>query len=298
MTKVFIFIDALGWRQVEKYGFLNDILPHRRPIEMQFGYSCTAIPTILSGKRPAEHGHLAFFDWAPEASPFRAMRFVAPLLKPDALWRRGRVRNVLSRLVKRLYGFTGYFQLYAVPLSHLPRLDYCEKRDMFVPGGLAPVANLADAWAGQGLRHLISNWRNSEDANFAEAIDAIRAGGLDRAFVYAAAFDALQHDNVGRDDVLEPAVRRYERLVRALHGALVESGRDFELTVFSDHGMTPLAGTDDIPARLAAAGLVWGRDYAAAIDSTMARFWWLGPGAPAAVQTALATAPGRWLDEA
>jgi len=64
-VKVFVFVDALGWEQVEKYDFLKDLLPHRRKIEMQFGYSCTAIPTILTGKRPDEHGHLAFYDWAP-----------------------------------------------------------------------------------------------------------------------------------------------------------------------------------------------------------------------------------------
>ena len=138
-VKVFVFVDALGWAQVERYGFLRDLLPHRREIEMQFGYSCTAIPTILTGKRPDEHGHLAFYDWAPERSPFKAMKWLAPLLRPRSFWRRGRVRNLLSRLVKRLYGFTGYFQLYGVPVERLPKLDYCEKKDLFVPGGLSPV---------------------------------------------------------------------------------------------------------------------------------------------------------------
>ena len=39
IVKVFVFVDALGWEQVERYGFLRDLLPHRRKIEMQFGYS-------------------------------------------------------------------------------------------------------------------------------------------------------------------------------------------------------------------------------------------------------------------
>ena len=138
-VKAFVFIDALGWKQVEKYGFLSDILPNRRSIEMQFGYSCTAIPTILTGERPAVHGHLAFYDYAPAKSPFKAMRWLAPFLRPKGFWRRGRVRNVLSKLVKRFYGFTGYFQLYGVPIERLPKLDYCEKTDLFVKGGLAPV---------------------------------------------------------------------------------------------------------------------------------------------------------------
>ena len=95
MVKVFVFVDALGWEQVEKYDFLRDLLPYRRKIEMQFGYSCTAIPTILTGKRPDEHGHLAFYDYAPAQSPFKAMRFLAPFLQPPGFWRRGRVRHLL-----------------------------------------------------------------------------------------------------------------------------------------------------------------------------------------------------------
>ena len=297
LVKVFVFVDALGWEQVEKYDFLRDILPNRRKIEMQFGYSCTAIPTILSGKRPSEHGHLAFYDYAPAKSPFRMMRYLAPLLRPRSFWRRGRVRHQLSKLIKRLYGFTGYFQLYGVPVERLPKLDYCEKTDLFVPGGLGSVKNLADVWGEQGLKYHISNWRLPEGENFRIAADLFRKGAVDRAFVYSAAFDALQHDNVGRDDVLRPKVEKYAESIRALHAALVEGGRPFELTVFSDHGMTPLRGTADVPAALEGTGLKWGEDYASAIDSTMARFWWLKPGADGKVKAALAGLPGRWLSE-
>jgi hypothetical protein len=296
-VKVFVFIDALGWKQVEKYSFLEDLLPHRRKIEMQFGYSCTAIPTILSGKRPDEHGHLAFYDWAPDRSPFKAMKWLAPFLRPRSFWRRGRVRGQLSKLVKKFYGFTGYFQLYGVPVERLPKLDYCEKTDLFVPGGLRPVKNLADVWSERKLGYHISNWRLPESENFRIARDLFRNGAVERAFVYSAAFDALQHDNVGRDEVLRPKVEQYADTIRSLHAALVEGRRPFELTVFSDHGMTPLRGTADVPSALAKAGLVWGSDYASAIDSTMARFWWLKPEAEGKVKAAMDGMPGRWLGE-
>ena len=296
-VRVFVFIDALGWKQVEKYDFLKDLFPNRRAIEMQFGYSCTAIPTILTGVQPSVHGHLAFYDYAPSKSPFSKMRFLAPFLRPKSFWRRGRVRNQLSKLIKRLYGFTGYFQLYGVPVERLPKLDYCEKTDLFVKGGLAPVKNLADVWSEQGHRYLISNWRLPESENFRIAAEAFRKGEVDRAFVYSAAFDALQHDNVGRDDVLRPKVDAYAETVRGLYRALVEGGRPFELTVFSDHGMTPLRGTVDAPSALAKTGLVWGEDYASAIDSTMARFWWLKDGAEEKVRGAFKSFPGHWLTE-
>ena len=297
LVKVFVFVDALGWEQTERYGFLRDLLPNRRKIEMQFGYSCTAIPTILTGERPSSHGHLAFYDYAPEKSPFKAMRWLAPFLRPRSFWNRGRVRHQLSKLIKKFYGFTGYFQLYGVPVDRLPKLDYCEKKDLFVPNGLAPVRNLADVWGSHGLKYHISNWRLPESENFRIARELFAKGEVDRAFVYSAAFDALQHDNVGRDDVLRPKVEKYAETIRSLHAALVEGGRPFELTVFSDHGMTPLRGTVDAPAALAKTGLAWGEDYMSAIDSTMARFWWLKPGAKEKVREAFAKFPGHWLDE-
>jgi len=296
-VKAFVFVDALGWKQAERYGFLRDLLPHRRSIEMQFGYSCTAIPTILTGKRPDEHGHLAFYDWAPEKSPFKGLGWLARLLRPKSFWNRGRVRNWLSKAVRKWCGFTGYFQLYGVPLERLDKLDYCEKRDLFAPGGLAPVPNLADAWTAAGFKWHVSDWRKSEEENFRVAAELFRKGAVDRAFVYSAAFDALQHDHVGDDGALEPAVARYAASVRGLADALREGGRPFELTVISDHGMTPLKETRDVPAALEATGMAWGKDYASAIDSTMARFWWLAPGAEEKARAALADFPGRWVGE-
>ena len=97
--KIFLFIDALGWDIVGKTGFLQDLLPHRREVSMQFGYSCSAIPTILSGKRPDEHGHLGLFAYAPEKSPFKKLAAFMRLLRPKSFWSRGRVRGWLSRLV-------------------------------------------------------------------------------------------------------------------------------------------------------------------------------------------------------
>ena len=296
-VKVFVFVDALGWKQACKYDFLHDLLPNRRKIEMQFGYSCTAIPTILTGVRPSVHGHLAFYNWAPEHSPFSAMRFISRLFWPKSFWRRGRVRNVLSRLIKKLYGFTGYFQLYGIPLERLPMLDYCEKKDLFKKDGLAPVKNLADVWSEQGMRFHISDWRKPEAENFRIATDLLAKGELDRAFVYSADFDALQHDNVGKDEKLLPKVKQYEQRIRKLHEALTSAGRPFQLTIISDHGMTPLKDTIDAPAAIDKTGLVWGMDYASAIDSTMARFWWLKKEAKVKIQDAFKDFPGHWLSE-
>ena len=173
-TELFVFIDALGWRTVSRTGFLADLLPERRPLGMQFGYSCTAIPTLLSGRRPSEHGHLGLFVYDPAHSPFRWLSRLAPLFRPRSLWNRGRVRHWLSRLVRLVYGYTGYFQLYRMPLEKLGFMDYGEKRDLFAAHGLAPFDNLHDVLARTTLPWHISNWRHGDQASPAAAEAAPR----------------------------------------------------------------------------------------------------------------------------
>ena len=144
MIEIFLFIDALGWKIVNDHDFLADLLPYRKKIDMQFGYSSSAIPTILSGKTPAVHGHLGLFRFAPDASPFKLISRLSWLFKPASFWNRGRVRHHLSKLLKKVYGFTGYFQLYRMPLWKLGYMDYCEKHDLFIADGMEKIANLHD----------------------------------------------------------------------------------------------------------------------------------------------------------
>ena len=58
---IYLFMDAMGWEIVQNYHFLESELPFRYPVQMQFGYSSTAIPTILTGKYPREHNHFSFY---------------------------------------------------------------------------------------------------------------------------------------------------------------------------------------------------------------------------------------------
>ncbi|MBQ4481104.1 MAG: alkaline phosphatase family protein [Victivallales bacterium] len=297
---VFWFIDALGWEVVQQTDFLKDLLPFRQRVGMQFGYSSSAIPTILSGQVPAVHGHLGLFRYAPEDSPFRMFRALGPFLRPSCLWNRGRARNLLSRLLGRLYGFTGYFQLYQVPFTKLAYMDYCEKRNLFVPGGMGTVENLADLLVRSGIRYHISDWRLGDHRNLAAARAAV-AKGADFLFIYTAELDAILHNTPSPQD---PAVQEKLEWYRAEAVELLNTcraqGLEMRLTVFSDHGMSPLASTVDLKAAVESTGLVFGEDYGACYDSTMLRVNFLKSGSEAAIKAALKPFEenGRWLSEA
>ena len=298
-TEIFLFIDALGWELVSRTDFLKDVLPYRRPAEMQFGYSCSAIPTILSGKTPAEHGHLSLFRFAPAESPFRRLGRLAPFLKPASFWNRGRVRGWLSKLIKRLYGFTGYFQLYQMPLAKLPMMDYCEKNDLFAAHGLGGIENLRDMLAKSGRIFHISDWHLGDRRNFEAARKAL-ADGADFLFIYTAELDALLHQYpVLLADPIRAKVNWYREEVLGLLETCRQLGRTPRLTLFSDHGMTPLTHAIDLKGAVEGTGLVFGRDYGACYDSTLFRVTFLKPEAEAVIRKAVKPFEdsGHWLTE-
>ena len=297
--EIFLFVDALGWELVSQTDFLKDILPNRRPAEMQFGYSCSAIPTILSGKTPAEHGHLSFFRFAPADSPFRRLGRLAPLLKPSSFWNRGRVRGWLSKFIKKFYGFTGYFQLYQMPIAKLPMMDYCEKQDLFAQKGLGDIENLHDMLEGSGRRYHISDWHIGDRRNFEAARQAI-ADGADFLFIYTAELDALLHQYpVLVAEPIREKLAWYRQEIVALLDDCKRLGRTPRLTLFSDHGMTPLTHPIDLKAAVEGTGLVFGQDYGACYDSTLLRVTFLKPGAEEAIRKAVRPfeSNGHWLTE-
>jgi hypothetical protein len=295
--ELFIFIDALGWQLAQEHRFLEDLLPHRQKVTMQFGYSCTALPTILSGKKPVEHGHLSFFYYDPAKSPFKLFRILKHVLKPASLWNRGRVRHQLSKLFRAIYGYTGYFQLYAVPFDRLPYFNYCEKKNIFGPEGLAPVPNLFDLLLRSGLQFHITDWRLPEAQNFALAGDAAARRDMNVIFLYTASLDSLLHQHVGDPEVIQQKLDYFEVNIRKLVQVARSHHQQCRVTVLSDHGMTPLRGVFDAKAQIEETQLVFGQDYSACYDATMARFWFHRPGAEEPIRKAMAKAPGHWLSE-
>ena len=294
--EIFLFIDALGWKIVNDHQFLTDILPYRKKVDMQFGYSSSAIPSILSGKTPAEHGHLGLFRFAPEVSPFKKLSRLAWLFKPASFWNRGRVRHHLSKLIKKLYGFTGYFQLYRMPLWKLKFMDYCEKRDLFIAGGMENIANLHDTLTSMNVDFHISDWHLSDDENYLAAEEAIE-NGKNFLFVYTAGFDGVLHDNIKNESVIKAKLDEMKIKILCLYQKALDNAQNVHFTIISDHGMTPLTGTVDVMGKIAQSGLVFGKDYGACYDSTMARFYYLNEKAENVITGIMKDCPGHFLSE-
>src|SRR5262249_56163159 len=81
---IYVLVDALGWEIIRDRPFLDDLLEERRWLQTILGYSSGAIPTILSGRLPSQHGHWNLFYRSPATSPFRWPRPL-PRLPPPLL---------------------------------------------------------------------------------------------------------------------------------------------------------------------------------------------------------------------
>lgn len=290
-----MFIDALGWEIVKDRDFLRSLLPHRYRVQMQFGYSSTAIPTILTGEKPTVHKHLSFYYYAPEKSPFKFFKKLPLGRLPRAVTNRWRVRHLFSKAISRYFGYTGYFELYAMPFDRLPYFDYIEKTDLFVPGGLTPVRNIADELVERRIPYHISNWRLSESENIEALIRDVRKSRIRFAFLYTAALDGLLHKVTRESPEVDRKLSWYSFHIHRLVAELERHYDEVYLAVFSDHGMTTLAGVVDVQSTVERLGFRFGQDYAAVYDSTMGRFWFHSPQAKNVIMESLEDIPHSHL---
>lgn len=269
---IFVFADALGWAIASRRNFAADLLPVRNRCETLLGYSSTCDPTILTGAIPSEHGHFSFFIKAREPSPFKAL---APLgVLPETLAGHHRIRNKVSKFIARRQGYTGYFQLYSVPFSKLPHLDYSEKKDIYEPGGIAGgQTTIFEHWQRSGKPWVRSDWRQADPVNIAHARREIEKGDVELLYLFTARLDAVMHKYGVNHPAVDAAFDEFQNNLKSLADLASRHYREVRLHLFSDHGMADVHVCSDLLHRWNKLGLKYGRDYIAVWDSTMARFW-------------------------
>ena len=175
-------------------------------------------------------------------------------------------------------------------------MDYCEKRDLFIAGGMENIANLHDTLTSMNVDFHISDWHLSDDENYLAAEDAIE-NGKNFLFVYTAGFDGILHDNIKNESVIKAKLDEMKIKILCLYQKAQDVAQNVHFTIISDHGMTPLSGTVDVMGKIAQSGLVFGKDYGACYDSTMARFYYLNEKAENVITGIMKDFPGHFLSE-
>lgn len=296
LLPLFVFIDACGWEIIKADPFVLDLAPNRKKLGSVFGYSSACVPSILSGRWPAEHRNWSYFVYDPEHSPFGFLRPLHWL--PRQLTSRRFFRRRLSSFLKARLNFQGYFDLYNLPFEHISLFDFSEKRSPLQPGGMNSGSNIFDYLVARSIPYHVSAPQKPEQANLAALLQDIRSECIDFAFLYWPGLDGLLH-RVGNDSPeIAPKLRSYEQWIQTLWSVAQDHYEEIRLYVFSDHGMANCDVLLDLKRSIDSLALHMPKDYAVVYDSTMARFWFFNENARRLVTNCLKRIPqGRVIED-
>ncbi|MGA9725387.1 MAG: alkaline phosphatase family protein [Candidatus Binatus sp.] len=295
-ASIFVLVDALGWEWIKEHPFLKEVAPYRRPLDSVLGFSTAAIPSILTGRFPEEHGRLSLFHRANGHSPFEKLKLICAM--PPAMVENRYARFAVKTMARRINHLHGYFQLYGIPLSYLPKLDVCEKRNIYAPGGIPGSTSIFDLLHEDGKSYKTYCYHDGTDDQLLASIEAdMRAGAAKFYFLYLAGLDYFLHLHADDREAAAGMLEKYSTALARIHEIAVKTYGAADIHVFGDHGMAPTEVTIDIQARLAPLPIKASRDYLCLLDSTMARFWFFTARARELVTNALKNVDGgRWLD--
>ncbi len=270
---LFVFIDGFGWQVYNKHGFNHKAIDTRKKLKTTFGFSSGADPSILTGRYPDEHTHWSSFYYDPKNSPFKFCKYLSFL--PKRIFDRFRPRHYLSRLMKMINGYTGYFEIYSVPFAHLPYFDYLEKHDYFVPNGILKTDTIFDWCVANNIPYHCSNWRKSETYNINALKEQIDEGEIEFSYLYLPTLDGVMHTYGTEHEKTVEKLKWLEKQIEEVYEYANDKYDEVSLHIFSDHGMCDTKGSVDLISVIEKSELTYGEDYVAMYDSTMARFWFL-----------------------
>jgi predicted AlkP superfamily pyrophosphatase or phosphodiesterase len=184
-----------------------------------------------------------------------------------------------------------------MPFKYIDYFNYCEQNDIFAAGGLNRGKNITDYLEEASIPYHISNWRDDENTNLDNLRTEIKQAKIRFAFLYMASMDGLLHQVGKEHQSVDQKLAWYEEQLKELIKEAYNYYDEVRLFVCSDHGMATVDKTLNLMPVIESLGWEYGKDYVAAYDSTMARFWFSNATAKASILSALSTVPeGRVLN--
>lgn len=269
--RLFVLIDALGWELLKEHEFLSDILSHRQPLRTVLGFSSGAIPTILTGVLPASTGHWNLFYYDPQASPFRWLKWFHFL--PDFVLEHRITQKIVKELGRHVLGMGPMFECFVSPRL-LPWFNWIEKRNIYDRGGISGAPSIFDHLAEENVPYRVYSYHHQNDHEILEqAAQDIESQAANFYFIYLCEIDAVLHNHIQDKSKLAERLDLYAGRLRSVFRAAQRIDPSASMTLFSDHGMTPVTDHFDLVGEIEGLGFSMPDDYLAVYDSTMARFW-------------------------
>ena len=282
------FVDAFGADQLEAFSGRLEGMPHRRAIEGVVGYTCGALPTLLTGSSAAEHGRMCLFNRAAaDSGPLAGLELLG--LLPRVVHERQRVRRLVAQAASRLHGWSGYLELGRIPPEVFRWIDVPEQEDLFTARRIGEASTFLEDARQAGLAVYTAPWQLAEEDRWRHVEEHLRWHTPDLTMLYSPIVDGALHRGGLR--ALDDARlgRPFER-IRQVRELLASRGRDVTTIVVGDHGMADVHAVID-PGDVAKQGVP------VFIDSTMIRAFSDDAGlARVRAHGERQGWPGRWLE--
>jgi len=263
-----VFIDAFGPSQLDRFAEFFDYLPFKKTLHGILGYSSGALPTVLTGAAPEEHGRMCLFSERShsETSILRPLKWMG--LLPKFVHERSKVRRVAEKFIKKHAKLEGYVALHKVPPELFEWLDMPERDDMFQAEDIGGQRTfLSDARAA-GLNVYSAPWQLPEKERWQHSFDALSSNQPDLAFLYATALDGIMHNEGPNGSVALGAAEAIAKNINRARELMSDHGENLTTLVVGDHGMSEIKTYID-PRKL----LTRVKNMRLFVDSTMIRAW-------------------------
>jgi predicted AlkP superfamily pyrophosphatase or phosphodiesterase len=297
-ANIFVLIDALGWEWIKNTSFLREVAPYRARLESVLGYSTAAIPSILTGQYPQEHGRVALFRRAIGKSPFRPVEWICKL--PPSLVENSYTRYAVKEFTRRINHFGGWFHLLGVPLRLLPMLDVSEKLNIYEPRGIPEVPSIFDLLKDRNVDYGVYTYHDGPNDELIARIGRdLRISEKSFFLLYLDGLDGFLHQHADKAGAVAERLKFYSDALTSVYEVAERNYGTVRMHVFGDHGMAPTNAVIDVHTRLARLNLEVPDDYFCLLDSTMARFTFFNDKARERIMSQVFSPAdgGHWLED-
>jgi hypothetical protein len=266
-----VLVDALGWKVLEGQPFLNDLLTFRQPLKTVLGFSSGAIPSLLTGQSPSQHGHWNLFYCDPANSPFAWLRGLRHF--PERLVNHRVSQKLIKEAGRHIFHMGPQFECYVKPML-MPFFNWVERRCIYEPGGICGAPSIFDRLVDCGIPYRVYSYHHWNDQEILELAQSdLERSDAEFFFVYLCELDAELHAFWAQPERLRSMLAAYETKLRRLCETALRLDPNASIAIFSDHGMAPVTRRHDLMKEIDALGWRMPDDYLVVYDSTMARFW-------------------------
>ncbi|QSH40109.1 hypothetical protein P0136_01395 [Lentisphaerota bacterium ZTH] len=251
---VFIYFTGPGWELFNQYNFMYEVCTERQAVVSQLGGSDAALSSALTGKTPVSHGQ--FSSWYFKRS--------------------NNFKDISRKLLLLLAGLpSGYFGKVKTPLRGLRHL--CPERGVgseLKPHHFHPLKSIIDIIHENRIPHYIAKIHPGQfDQTFSSLRQRMKRRSVHFAFIQVDELDPLLHLSPYDERSIVQRLKMFERELKAVYRTGCQAYNDFNLSLFSGHGITIAPDRIDVRRKIDCLNLDFGHDYHAAYDPTMARFW-------------------------